>query len=105
MFFFHQKNDKNGVHNNVSLIYLKFVGELMSASCLVGNMLIYPSSVDRVSVPLPIAADICDGMQWQLAELTCICFLCKFRTAHLYTYYHKYKVLFEFFRLHICAVY
>ena len=45
-----------------------------------------------------------DSAQWRLTELPCTCFLCKFWTAYLYTYCHKYKVLFEFFNICICAV-
>ena len=60
--------------------------------------------LDRVSVPSRIAVDISDGTQWRGTEFTCTCFLCKFRTAYLYTYYHKYKVLFAFFKVCTCAV-
>ena len=35
------------------------------------------NNIDQVSVPLRIAVDISDGMQWQGTELTCTCFLCK----------------------------
>ena len=41
------------------------------------SFVVLGASPDRVSVPLHIAADICDGTQWRGTELTCTCFLCK----------------------------